>query len=103
MRRVNLVALLGMLFAGAAVTHAATIDTAPFDTRRFREALQEIRNLTTQRPSFALNRLKALCADAGVAIQPFILNTLGVPVENTLFVVIPSAAQRSRAIPQRSP
>src|SRR5439155_11319246 len=39
-----------------------------FDARRFREALVEIRALTTKRPEVALRRLKTVCAQAGVAV-----------------------------------
>src|SRR5439155_27043796 len=39
-----------------------------FDARRFREALVEIRALTTKRPEVALKRLRAICAEAGVAV-----------------------------------
>jgi HTH-type transcriptional regulator/antitoxin HigA len=47
---------------------AAMIDTEPFDARRFRDALVEIRALTTKRPEVALKRLRAICAEAGVAV-----------------------------------
>lgn len=47
---------------------AMLIDTEPFDERRFRQALVEIRDLTTKRPQLALKRLQAICASAGVAV-----------------------------------
>lgn len=47
---------------------AMLIDTQPFDARRFRNALVEIRELTTKRPQLALKRLQAICAGAGVAV-----------------------------------
>lgn len=47
---------------------ASAIETEPFDGRRFRDALTEIRALTTRRPDIALKRLKKICAQAGVAV-----------------------------------
>jgi HTH-type transcriptional regulator / antitoxin HigA len=47
---------------------AAEISTAPFDAKRFREALRTIRALTIREPSVALRRLKEECARAGVAV-----------------------------------
>lgn len=47
---------------------AASIRTKPFDARRFREALVEIRALTAKEPNIALKELKQICARAGVAV-----------------------------------
>src|SRR5205823_1867087 len=47
---------------------ASTIETEPFDAKRFREALRGVRSLTTQPPELALKRLQAICARAGVAV-----------------------------------
>jgi HTH-type transcriptional regulator/antitoxin HigA len=47
---------------------AASIDCAPFDARKFRESLQEIRALTTADPEEFEPQLKKLCASAGVAV-----------------------------------
>jgi HTH-type transcriptional regulator/antitoxin HigA len=47
---------------------AMLIETEPFDERRFRQALVEIRELTTKRLQPALKRLQAICAGAGVAV-----------------------------------
>jgi HTH-type transcriptional regulator/antitoxin HigA len=47
---------------------AMLIETEPFDERRFRQALIEIRELTTKNPQLALKRLKAICATVGVAV-----------------------------------
>jgi HTH-type transcriptional regulator / antitoxin HigA len=47
---------------------ASMIETEPFDGRRFRDALTEIRALTTRRSEVALKRLKTICARAGVAV-----------------------------------
>jgi len=48
---------------------AADVDTAPFDARRFREALVEIRRLTRREPFLQiLRRVQDLCASAGVAV-----------------------------------
>jgi len=42
--------------------------TKPFDAKRFRTALTKARSLTLLEPRVALERLKKLCADAGVAV-----------------------------------
>jgi HTH-type transcriptional regulator / antitoxin HigA len=42
--------------------------TAPVDAKRFREALQKIRTLTTRQPRVALRRLRSECAKAGIAV-----------------------------------
>jgi HTH-type transcriptional regulator/antitoxin HigA len=47
---------------------AAEIDCAPFDRRRFRHALTEIRALTLADPGEASERLVEICAAAGVAV-----------------------------------
>lgn len=48
---------------------AAEIDCAPFDARRFREAVSDIRELTrTSDPNIFVPRLTELCAAAGVAV-----------------------------------
>jgi HTH-type transcriptional regulator / antitoxin HigA len=47
---------------------AAAMETAPFDGKRFREALQTIRMLTTRELRVSLRRLKDECAKAGVAV-----------------------------------
>ena len=54
--------------AGAAAFEAMLIETEPFNERRFRRALVEIRELTIKNPQFALKRLQAICATAGVAV-----------------------------------
>jgi HTH-type transcriptional regulator/antitoxin HigA len=47
---------------------AIEIPTKPFDAKRFRTALAKARSLTLLEPRVALERLKKLCADAGVAV-----------------------------------
>jgi HTH-type transcriptional regulator/antitoxin HigA len=47
---------------------ANSIQCAPFDARKFRETLHEIRSLTTADPEEFEPRLKKLCANAGVAV-----------------------------------
>jgi HTH-type transcriptional regulator/antitoxin HigA len=47
---------------------AATIDTGPYDAKRFRQALVDIRGLTVQEPETALKCLRTACAEAGVAV-----------------------------------
>jgi HTH-type transcriptional regulator / antitoxin HigA len=47
---------------------ASTVETAPFDARRFRDALGRIRALTLREPRSALKRLRNECAEAGVAV-----------------------------------
>jgi len=47
---------------------AAGIQCEPFDTRRFRDALAEIRTLTRADPGEASERLVEICAAAGVAV-----------------------------------
>lgn len=47
---------------------AMLIETEPFNERRFRQSLVEIRELTTKHPQFAVKRLQATCAAAGVAV-----------------------------------
>jgi HTH-type transcriptional regulator/antitoxin HigA len=47
---------------------ASAIETAPYDARLFREALIRIRSFTLREPRVALKRLRAECADAGVAV-----------------------------------
>jgi HTH-type transcriptional regulator / antitoxin HigA len=47
---------------------AATIDSEPFDSDRFQEALQEVRMLTRLKPSEWQPKLVRICATAGVAV-----------------------------------
>jgi addiction module HigA family antidote len=47
---------------------ASQMTCAPFDKGLFREALDKIRSLTTERPEFFVPRLQTLCAAAGVAV-----------------------------------
>ncbi|HUE85099.1 MAG TPA: ImmA/IrrE family metallo-endopeptidase [Vicinamibacterales bacterium] len=47
---------------------ATSIDCEPFDERRLREALHEVRTLTTAEPDHFVPRLVKLCAEAGVAV-----------------------------------
>jgi HTH-type transcriptional regulator/antitoxin HigA len=47
---------------------AADIDTAEFDPRRFRRALQEIRALTREDPRRFQEEMIRLCAESGVAL-----------------------------------
>jgi HTH-type transcriptional regulator / antitoxin HigA len=48
---------------------ASRIDTAPFDARRFRQVLVEVRGLTRRMPFDQIfKRVKSLCASAGVAV-----------------------------------
>ncbi len=47
---------------------AIEILTKPFDAKRFRAALTKARPLTLLEPRVALEQLKKLCADAGVAV-----------------------------------
>ncbi len=48
---------------------AAKADVPPFDARRFRQALGEIRPLTRREPfAQVFKRVKAMCADAGVVV-----------------------------------
>lgn len=47
---------------------AAQIHCEPYDRANFRQALDEIRGLTTQAPEIFVPRMQELCAKAGVAI-----------------------------------
>jgi HTH-type transcriptional regulator/antitoxin HigA len=48
---------------------AAKVDTQPFDARRFREVLDEIRPLTRREPFDQIfKRVQAMCAEAGVVV-----------------------------------
>jgi HTH-type transcriptional regulator/antitoxin HigA len=47
---------------------AAQIECQPFDAKRFREALGEIRTLTREHPGEAFERVVERCAAAGVAV-----------------------------------
>jgi HTH-type transcriptional regulator / antitoxin HigA len=48
---------------------AAKIEVPPFDAARFRQVLEEIRPLTRRGPFMQIfNRVKAMCAEAGVVI-----------------------------------
>ncbi len=48
---------------------ASKVQSEPFDARRFRKALDEIRPLTRRGPFMQiLNRVKAMCAEAGVVV-----------------------------------
>jgi addiction module HigA family antidote len=48
---------------------AAKVDSPPFDARRFRQVLDEIRPLTRREPFDQIfKRVKALCAEAGVVV-----------------------------------
>ena len=46
----------------------AQIQCAPYDEARFRQALQQIRGLTTQSPEGFVTQMTELCAQAGVAV-----------------------------------
>jgi hypothetical protein len=46
---------------------AREIDTAPYNERRFLDALGEIRGLTSERAEIFIPRMRDLCASAGVA------------------------------------
>jgi HTH-type transcriptional regulator / antitoxin HigA len=52
----------------AAEIFANGIQTAPFDERRFRESLDELRHLTMKRASDIMPPVQAVCAAAGVAV-----------------------------------
>ena len=47
---------------------SAQIQCAPYDEARFRQALQQIRGLTTQPPEGFVTQMTKLCAQAGVAV-----------------------------------
>ncbi len=47
---------------------AHEIECGPFDKKRFREALQQIRTLTREKPEGFVPEMKRLCAEAGVAV-----------------------------------
>ena len=47
---------------------AKTLECAPYDARKFRTALREIRGLTASESSDLFDKLVALCADCGVAL-----------------------------------
>jgi len=47
---------------------SAQIQCAPYDEARFRQALQQIRGLTTQPPEVFVPQVTELCAKAGVAV-----------------------------------
>jgi HTH-type transcriptional regulator/antitoxin HigA len=47
---------------------AQSIDCEPFDHRRFRDSLNEIRSLTVSGPDEFVPRLTAICATSGVAV-----------------------------------
>jgi HTH-type transcriptional regulator/antitoxin HigA len=47
---------------------ASKLPTAPYDARRFREVLQEVRRLTRQPFPLVFHRLRELCATAGVVV-----------------------------------
>lgn len=47
---------------------AANIECAPYNKTTFRQALDEVRSLTTQSPNDFIPKLVQLCADAGVAV-----------------------------------
>jgi len=47
---------------------AHAIDTNPFDKKKFRQALYDIRALTNESPSSFEPKMRTLCADAGVAL-----------------------------------
>jgi HTH-type transcriptional regulator/antitoxin HigA len=48
---------------------AAKVDSPPFDARRFRQVLDEIRPLTRREPFDQIfKRVKAMCAEAGVVV-----------------------------------
>ncbi len=46
---------------------AQHVDTQPYSKIRFRMALKEIRNLTTELPDIFIPQMRVLCADSGVA------------------------------------
>ncbi len=47
---------------------AAQIQCEPYDRSKFRQALDEIRGLTTESPEIFVPRMQELCATAGVAV-----------------------------------
>lgn len=47
---------------------AQKIDCAPYDTEKFKQALQEIRSLTVEHPKYCFPKVQELCAVAGVAV-----------------------------------
>ncbi len=48
---------------------AVEVETAPFDARRFRQVLAEIRPMTRKEPFAAIfKRVQAMCAEAGVVV-----------------------------------
>lgn len=48
---------------------ASAVEAAPFDARRFRQVLAEIRRMTRKEPFAAIfKRVQAMCADAGVVV-----------------------------------
>ena len=51
---------------------ARAVDVAPYDERRFRNAVKKIRSLTLEEPTEYWSKMRALCAEAGVVL-------LGVP------------------------
>jgi HTH-type transcriptional regulator/antitoxin HigA len=60
---------LGALWAWLQVgdVEASEIDTAPYNERRFLDALEEIRGLTGEQAKVFIPRMRDLCASAGVA------------------------------------
>lgn len=54
-------------YAGGEI-EAAQIHCEPYDRANFRQALDEIRGLTTQAPEIFVPCMQELCAKAGVAI-----------------------------------
>ena len=59
-------ALRAWLRQGERVARAR--ETAPYDRKKFRSAVTEIRSLTSDDPQIFAARMKELCADAGVAL-----------------------------------
>ena len=57
---------------------AQALSCKPFNTSKFRRALDEIRKLTVESPEVFQARMKQLCADAGVAVA-FVPEIRGAP------------------------
>jgi hypothetical protein len=70
---------------------AAAIECKPFNARRFRDALREIRTLTVTDPDEFVPRLVSLCAESGVAVV-FIPEIPGTRVSGAARWLTPSKA-----------
>ena len=70
---------------------AAKVDCQPYDAKRFREGLAEIRTLTTRDPRDFAPRMIELCAEAGVALV-FVPEMKGAPVNGAAKWLTPRKA-----------